>query len=101
MRSQGFFLGPANRDNHRRFAQQDSTMNWIDKIVPAAIRSETKERRASVPEGLWKKCVKCDAVLYRPELEKNLDVCPKCDHHMHIGARQRLDTFLDVDNRAE
>jgi acetyl-CoA carboxylase carboxyl transferase subunit beta len=48
-----------------------------------------------VPEGLWKKCVKCDAVLYRPELEKNLDVCPKCDHHMRIGARRRLASFLD------
>jgi acetyl-CoA carboxylase carboxyl transferase subunit beta len=76
-------------------------MNWIDKIVPAAIRSETKERRVNVPEGLWKKCVKCEAVLYRPELEKNLDVCPKCDHHMRIGARLRLDNFLDADNRSE
>ena len=76
-------------------------MNWIDKIVPAVIRSEAKERRSNVPEGLWKKCAKCDAVLYRPELEKHLDVCPKCDHHMRIGARPRLDSFLDADNRSE
>ena len=76
-------------------------MSWLDKILPTIGRSETPERRASVPEGLWKKCVKCDAVLYRPELEKNLDVCPKCEHHMRIGARRRIDSFLDEDNREE
>jgi acetyl-CoA carboxylase carboxyl transferase subunit beta len=76
-------------------------MNWIDKLVPALNRSENKERRASVPEGLWKKCPKCDAPLYRPELEKNADVCPKCDHHMRIGARARIDLFLDKDGRQE
>ena len=76
-------------------------MNWIDKIVPALTRSESKERRASVPEGLWKKCPKCDAPLYRPELEKNADVCPKCDHHMRVGARARLDMFLDQEGRQE
>ncbi len=77
-------------------------MSWLDKIVPNAVRSEGKKRVSSkVPEGLWKKCVKCAAVLYRPELERNLDVCPKCDHHMRIGARKRLDVFLDEDNRVE
>lgn len=76
-------------------------MSWIDKIVPTLNRSDAKERRASVPEGLWKKCPKCDAVLYRPELEKNFDVCPKCDHHMRIGARARIDIFLDKDGREE
>src|SRR5690606_29517230 len=76
-------------------------MNWIDKLVPALNRSENKERRASVPEGLWKKCPKCDVPLYRPELEKNAEVCPKCDHHMRIGARMRLDHFLDKDDREE
>jgi acetyl-CoA carboxylase carboxyl transferase subunit beta len=54
-----------------------------------------------VPEGLWKKCVKCDAVLYRPDVERNDDVCPKCDHHMRIGARRRIDIFLDPDGREE
>ncbi len=77
-------------------------MSWLDKIVPNVVRSEGKKRVSSkVPEGLWKKCVKCAAVLYRPELERNLDVCPKCDHHMRIGARKRLDVFLDKDNREE
>ena len=74
-------------------------MSWLEKIVPSAIKSEKKSSR--VPEGLWKKCSKCEAVLYRPELEKNLDVCPKCDHHMRIGARRRLDIFLDQDGRTE
>lgn len=74
-------------------------MSWLDKIVPAvrAVRAGTSK----VPEGLWKKCGKCDAVLYRPELEKNLDVCPKCDHHMRISARRRLDIFLDPQGREE
>jgi acetyl-CoA carboxylase carboxyl transferase subunit beta len=67
--------------------------NWLDKIVPSLVRSENK--RASVPEGLWKKCPKCEAVLYRPELEKNLHVCTKCEHHMRLTARQRLESFLD------
>jgi acetyl-CoA carboxylase carboxyl transferase subunit beta len=76
-------------------------MSWLDKIVPALNRSENKDRRTSVPEGLWKKCPKCDAVLYRPELEKSFDVCPKCDYHLRIDARQRLDIFLDKDGREE
>lgn len=74
--------------------------SWLEKIVPKIIRSES-ERQSNVPEGLWKKCPKCSAVLYRPELEKNLDVCPKCDHHMRIGARRRLDMFLDSEGRQE
>jgi acetyl-CoA carboxylase carboxyl transferase subunit beta len=64
-------------------------------------RAEGKRGGSKVPEGLWKKCVKCQAVLYRPELERNQDVCPKCDHHMRIGARTRLNLFLDEDNRQE
>ncbi len=76
-------------------------MSWLDKIVPAMVRRGEPDRKSSVPEGLWHKCIKCEAVLYRPELERNLDVCPKCDHHMRIGARRRLDTFLDVDGRSE
>jgi acetyl-CoA carboxylase carboxyl transferase subunit beta len=76
-------------------------MSWIDKIVPSVVRREDKDRRTNVPEGLWKKCVKCEAVLYRPELEKNLDVCPKCDHHMRVGARRRLASFLDEGSSEE
>lgn len=76
-------------------------MSWIDKILPSGVRKEQGERRSSVPEGLWKKCVKCDAVLYRPDVERNDDVCPKCDHHMRIGARRRLDIVLDKQGRTE
>ena len=76
-------------------------MSWIDKILPTGVRKEEGPRRTSVPEGLWKKCVKCEAVLYRPDVERNNDVCPKCDHHMRIGARRRLDSFLDSDDREE
>lgn len=74
--------------------------SWLEKIVPAIRRADT-DNRSSVPEGLWKKCPKCSAVLYRPELEKNLDVCPKCDHHMRVGARRRIDLFLDTEGRTE
>ncbi|MGI9293491.1 MAG: acetyl-CoA carboxylase, carboxyltransferase subunit beta [Pseudomonadales bacterium] len=79
-------------------------MSWIDKILPTGIRSADtggKPGSTNMPEGVWKKCVKCDAVLYRPELEKNLEVCPKCDHHMRLGARARLDLFLDAEDREE
>jgi len=83
-------------------------MSWVDKIVPSIVRKENpidrrgdSGRDSAIPEGLWKKCVKCDAVLYRPELEANFDVCPKCDHHLRIGARRRLDIFLDEDGREE
>ncbi|WP_312272008.1 acetyl-CoA carboxylase, carboxyltransferase subunit beta [Pseudomonas sp.] len=74
--------------------------NWlVDKLIPSIMRSEVK--RSSVPEGLWHKCPSCESVLYRPELEKNLDVCMKCGHHMRINARRRLDIFLDADGREE
>jgi acetyl-CoA carboxylase carboxyl transferase subunit beta len=68
-------------------------MSWFEKIVPSRIKTERRSR--SVPEGLWIKCPACDAVLYRAELERNLNVCPKCSHHMRIGARERLRSFLD------
>lgn len=74
--------------------------NWlVDKLIPSIMRSEVK--KSSVPEGLWHKCPSCEAVLYKPELEKNLDVCPKCEHHMRLGARARLDIFLDAEGREE
>ncbi len=76
-------------------------MSWINKILPSGVRSDEGDKRSNVPEGLWKKCVKCDAVLYRPDVERNDDVCPKCDHHMRIGARRRIDIFLDPDGREE
>lgn len=73
--------------------------NWLEKILPSVTQKSTK--KTNVPEGLWKKCPKCGAFLYRPELEKNLEVCPKCEHHMRLNARQRLDMFLDSGNRLE
>jgi acetyl-CoA carboxylase carboxyl transferase subunit beta len=75
-------------------------MSWFEKLVPSRIRTESTEKRA-VPEGLWHKCSACDAVLYRAELERNLEVCPKCGYHMRIGGRKRLETFLDEDGREE
>jgi len=74
--------------------------SWLEKILPVVGRS-TASKKANVPEGLWKQCAKCGAFLYRPELEKNLDVCPKCDHHLRVGARRRLDMFLDAEGRVE
>lgn len=76
-------------------------MSWIDKIIPSGVRKTETEKRANVPEGLWRKCPKCDSVLYRPDLERNAEVCPKCDHHMRITARRRLDLFLDESGRTE
>ena len=76
-------------------------MSWIDKIIPAGVRKADGDKKASIPEGLWRKCVKCDAVLYLPDLERNAEVCPKCDHHMRITARRRLDLFLDDAGRTE
>lgn len=74
-------------------------MSWFEKIMPSRIKTERRTR--SVPEGLWIKCPACDAVLYRAELERNLYVCPKCSHHMRIGARERLGSFLDPGPRIE
>ena len=76
-------------------------MNWLKRIRPKGPSGTANERSNSVPEGLWKKCPKCASPLYRPELERNLDICPKCEHHMRIGARRRLDIFLDTDGRTE
>ncbi len=73
--------------------------NWLDRLVPSMIRSESKT--SQIPEGLWRKCPKCNAPLYRPELEKNLDVCPKCNHHHRVTARRRIDMFLDPEGKVE
>ncbi len=81
-------------------------MSWINKILPSIRSSGAADgtpgkQRASVPEGLWKKCPRCEAVLYRPDLERNLEVCPKCDHHLRITARRRLELFLDPAGQVE
>ncbi|MES9897919.1 MAG: acetyl-CoA carboxylase, carboxyltransferase subunit beta [Sedimenticola sp.] len=75
-------------------------MSWFEKLMPSRIRTEGGSKR-TVPEGLWTKCPGCSAVLYRAEMERNLHVCPKCDHHNRIGARRRLDIFLDAEPREE
>lgn len=69
-------------------------MSWFKKLLPSRIRTGASNKKG-VPEGIWSKCDQCNSVLYRTELERNLDVCPKCDHHMRISARKRLDYFLD------
>jgi acetyl-CoA carboxylase carboxyl transferase subunit beta len=74
-------------------------VTWFEKIIPSRIKTERRTR--SVPEGLWMKCPACDSVLYRPEVERNLQVCPKCSHHMRVGARDRLTRFLDPDTVTE
>ncbi len=74
-------------------------MSWFEKIRPSRIKTEKRVR--SVPEGLWIKCEACDAVLYRAELERNLNVCPKCSHHMRIDGRERLKRFLDPGSASE
>jgi len=74
-------------------------MGWLDKLMPSRI--STENRTKSVPEGVWIKCTRCDAQLYRNELERNLQVCPKCNYHMRIGARKRLEYFLDPDSQQE
>ena len=75
-------------------------MNWFTKLLPSRIRTNGSQKK-NIPEGLWTKCSQCNAVLYRAELERNLDVCPKCDYHMRIGARRRLETFLDQQGQSE
>lgn len=76
-------------------------MNWFEKLIPATIRTDASLKKTTVPEGLWNKCPSCDAILYNAELEKNYSVCPKCDHHMRISARSRLNMFLDENGRIE
>ncbi len=73
-------------------------MSWFQKLLPEAIKTKTDDK-GSIPEGVWQKCPACEAILYRKDLEKTLCVCPKCDHHMRINARKRLDYLLD-DNEA-
>ncbi|TCZ86490.1 acetyl-CoA carboxylase, carboxyltransferase subunit beta [Lysobacter sp. N42] len=77
-------------------------MSWLKKLMPSGIRTDAgAARRRSVPEGLWEKCDRCAAALYRPELEENLEVCPKCNHHMPIRARARLASLFDAGSTRE
>jgi acetyl-CoA carboxylase carboxyl transferase subunit beta len=76
-------------------------MSWLQKLLPPKIKRASGAARKAVPEGLWSKCSVCETVLYRADLEKNLNVCPKCSHHNRLGARERLDLTLDPGGRYE
>ena len=76
-------------------------MSWLEKLLPPKIQPTDPTERRTVPEGLWIKCPSCETVLYKTDLESNLNVCPKCDHHHRIGARARLDALLDAEGRWE
>jgi len=76
-------------------------MSWLEKLLPPKIQHTDPSERRSVPEGLWIKCPSCESVLYKTDLEGNQNVCPKCSHHHRIGARARLDAFLDAEGRYE
>jgi acetyl-CoA carboxylase carboxyl transferase subunit beta len=76
-------------------------MSWLDKLLPPKIQQGDPADRRTVPEGLWIKCPSCETVLYKTDLEQNINVCPKCSFHHRIGARARLDAFLDGEGRFE
>ena len=76
-------------------------MSWLEKLLPPKIQQTDPSERRTVPEGLWIKCPSCETVLYKTDLEQNINVCPKCAHHHRIGARARLDAFLDPEGRYE
>jgi acetyl-CoA carboxylase carboxyl transferase subunit beta len=76
-------------------------MNWFEKLLPSRIRTDGKKSKHTVPEGVWSKCPICQAVLYSLELERYINVCPKCTHHLRISARKRLETFLDPEPSEE
>ena len=76
-------------------------MSWLEKLLPPKIAHTNPADRRSVPEGLWIKCPSCDSVLYKTDLEQNQNVCPSCNHHHRIGARERLNVFLDNEGRFE
>ncbi len=76
-------------------------MSWLEKLLPPKMQQGDRTDRRTVPEGLWSKCPSCETVLYKTDLEQNVNVCPKCAHHLRISARTRLDAFLDAEGRFE
>ena len=76
-------------------------MSWLQKLLPPKIKRDGSPRKAVLPEGLWRKCPACEAVLYATDLEQNLNVCPKCAHHNRLDARARIDLLLDAEGRFE
>ena len=73
-------------------------MNWLTRLIPSIGEKEPSASKSKVPDGLWNNCPACESILYQPELEKSLFVCPKCGHHLRIGARKRISIFLDQDS---
>ena len=92
---------PPREDGAPAYTGDVDDMSWLQKLMPARIRTEGNTTKGKVPEGLWEKCEGCAAVLYRPELERNLEVCPKCGHHHPIGARKRLGALFDENSTEE
>ena len=84
--------------SRHRTALRELQMSWLEKILPKTTKSSG---RKEIPEGVWAKCTSCDSILYKAELEKSLNVCPKCDHHMRVSGRKRLEHFLDEGDRQE
>jgi acetyl-CoA carboxylase carboxyl transferase subunit beta len=80
---------------------EEGAMSWLQKLLPPRIKASPGTNKKAMPEGLWVKCVACEAVLYRTDLEKNLSVCPKCGHHGRVSARERIDQLLDPQGRYE
>ena len=76
-------------------------MSWLQKLLPPRIKSTPGGKKQAVPEGLWVKCPACEATLYRTDLEKNLNVCPKCSHHARVDARARIEQLFDPEGRFE
>ncbi len=76
-------------------------MNWFEKLLPSKIHTSGVSDKKGVPEGLWAKCGNCDAIIYRAELDRSHEVCTKCDHHMRLSARRRLDYFFDPEGKVE
>ena len=76
-------------------------MNWLTRLIPSIGKSSSKSKKSKIPDGVWTSCPSCESALYKPELQKTLYVCPKCDHHLRIGARTRFNIFFDNGNFTE
>ncbi|CAA6815315.1 MAG: Acetyl-coenzyme A carboxyl transferase beta chain (EC [uncultured Thiotrichaceae bacterium] len=81
--------------------KKEDVTSWFEKLLPSSIRTDDTNKKGSVPEGLWSQCPACQAVLYSKDLERNNEVCPKCNHHNRLGGRKRLGIFLDADGTEE
>src|SRR6188474_3697042 len=93
--------GRSDTESPREVNQRIAAMSWLEKLLPPKIQPTDPSERRTVPEGLWVKCPSCETVLYKTDLERNINVCPKCSHHHRIDARARLDAFLDPEGRYE